>query len=378
MDHGTTANRATSAKPTESEAERPVEPMAEDQDAAPIAPDPELESRLLQGVSRTFALSIPELPSALRPAVVNGYLLCRVADTIEDEEALDTRTKSELLEHFAKVVAGESPADGFVEALAPHLTSITPAAEHELVRHTAQVVAGTHSFEDRQREALVRCVRIMCEGMARYGGLGRGDGLADSDAFQEYCYVVAGVVGEMLTEVFCAYSPEIDANRDGLQRTTVSFGQALQMTNILKDVWEDRERGFCWLPRAVFEAHGFDLADLRPGEAPEGFRAGMNELLGVAHGHLENSLEYSLLIPARERGIRHFCLWNLNMAALTLRKIHKNLDYRSGNDVKITRGTVRRIVMSTNLATPSDRALRWLFSYCSRGLPPAQHVSPSS
>ena len=85
MDHGTTANRATSAEPTKSEAERPVEPMADDHGAASIAPDQELETRLLQGVSRTFALSIPELPSALRPAVVNGYLLCRVADTIEDE-----------------------------------------------------------------------------------------------------------------------------------------------------------------------------------------------------------------------------------------------------------------------------------------------------
>lgn len=378
MDHGTTANRATSAEPTKSEAERPVEPMADDHGAASIAPDQELETRLLQGVSRTFALSIPELPSALRPAVVNGYLLCRVADTIEDEEALDSATKSQLLVHFADVVAGERPAAGFVEALAPRLTSITPAAEHELVRHTAQVIAGTHSFEERQREALVHCVRIMCDGMARYCVLGRGHGLADCAAFQEYCYIVAGVVGEMLTEVFCAYSPAIDANREGLQRTTVSFGQGLQMTNILKDVWEDRERGFCWLPRTIFEAHGFDLADLRPGEAPQGFRAGMNELLGIAHGHLENALEYSLLIPVKERGIRHFCLWNLNMAALTLRKIHQNLDYRSGNDVKISRPTVRRIVLSTNLATGSDRALRWLFSYCSRGLPPAQHVPAPS
>lgn len=374
MDSGATTNRASSATPTASQAERPVERTAEEENDAFPATGTALEDHLLQGVSRTFALSIPELPNALRPVVVNGYLLCRIADTIEDEEALDTGTKSELFEHFAKVVSGESPAAGFVEALAPRLTAITPAAEHELVRHTAQVVASTHGFEDRQREALVRCVRIMCAGMARYSELGRGDGLADAAALQEYCYIVAGVVGEMLTEIFCAYSTSIEAEREGLQRTTVSFGQGLQMTNILKDVWEDHARGFCWLPRTVFEAHGFDLADLRPGEASQGFRAGMTELLALAHGHLEDSLEYSLLIPARERRIRHFCLWNLNMAALTLRKIHANLDYRSGRDVKISRAAVRRTVVSTNLATPSDRALRWLFSYCSRGLPPAQHA----
>ena len=31
----------------------------------------------------------------------------------------------------------------------------------------------------------------------------------------------------------------------------ISFGQGLQMTNILKDVWEDYEIGACWLPREI-------------------------------------------------------------------------------------------------------------------------------
>jgi farnesyl-diphosphate farnesyltransferase len=44
-----------------------------------------LQDQLLPGVSRTFALTIPQLPDALRPVVTNAYLLCRTADTIEDE-----------------------------------------------------------------------------------------------------------------------------------------------------------------------------------------------------------------------------------------------------------------------------------------------------
>ena len=44
-----------------------------------------LQDRLLPGVSRTFALTIPQLPQDLRPIVTNAYLLCRTADTIEDE-----------------------------------------------------------------------------------------------------------------------------------------------------------------------------------------------------------------------------------------------------------------------------------------------------
>jgi len=42
------------------------------------------QDRILPHVSRTFALTIPQLPPRLRIAVTNAYLLCRIADTIED------------------------------------------------------------------------------------------------------------------------------------------------------------------------------------------------------------------------------------------------------------------------------------------------------
>ena len=57
----------------------------------------------------------------------------------------------------------------------------------------------------------------------------------------------------MLTELFCDYSAEIDRHRKKLLQLAVSFGQGLQMTNILKDIWDDRARGACWLPRDVFQ-----------------------------------------------------------------------------------------------------------------------------
>src|SRR5256886_14840956 len=46
------------------------------------------QDRILPHVSRTFALTIPQLPPDLRTAVTSAYLLCRIADTIEDEPAL--------------------------------------------------------------------------------------------------------------------------------------------------------------------------------------------------------------------------------------------------------------------------------------------------
>ena len=55
----------------------------------------------LQKVSRTFALTIPLLPPDLRDYVGNAYLLCRIADTIEDDPKADAVKKAVWLKDFA-------------------------------------------------------------------------------------------------------------------------------------------------------------------------------------------------------------------------------------------------------------------------------------
>src|SRR5207253_313303 len=161
---------------------------------------------------------------------------------------------------------------------------------------------------------------LMCHGMHEFQRSASIRGLPRSSDLDGYCYYVAGVVGEMLTELFCAYSPAVAARHDALAELSVSFAQGLQMTNILKDFWEDRSRGACWLPQETFARHGVVLAELSPGRTGAGFDAGLSELIGVAHAHLRNALAYTLLIPRTEPGIRRFCLWALGLAVLALRR----------------------------------------------------------
>jgi farnesyl-diphosphate farnesyltransferase len=352
-------------------------PLDPSRGAAARAPsDESYQSSILPGVSRTFALTIPELPPGLREVVTNGYLLCRIADTIEDDPALSVPERQRFHAQFQAAVAGDGDASAFALELAPRLSSRTLDAERELVRNTAQVVRVTHSFEPRQRSALTRCVRIMCTGMPGFQRGGRRRGLNDVDEMHEYCYYVAGVVGEMLTELFCAYSPRIDARRADLERLCVSFGQGLQMTNILKDVWEDLEHGFCWLPRDVFERRGFDLAKLAPGQTSVAFEDGLRELIAIAHGHLRDALEYTLALPKDEKGIRRFCLWALGMAVLTLRKINRHADFSASREVKITRRSVKATILVSNVCTSRDGLLRLAFAIASRGLPaPSQPIA---
>ena len=327
------------------------------------------QEKILQEVSRTFALTIPQLPPALRKVVSNAYLLCRIADTIEDDNALASGQTRQFSDMFIEVVGGNIPAETFSEKLYPLLSDHTIEAEHDLIKNVPSVIRITHSFNANQRKALERCIRIMAKGMADYQDAESLEGLENLQAMDEYCYYVAGVVGEMLTELFCDYSDEINQHKTTMMRLAVSFGQGLQMTNILKDIWEDRQRGACWLPRDIFSSVGLDLVKLTPGNNDSGFAAGLGILIGVAGNHLRDALEYTLLIPAHETGIRRFCLWAIGMAVLTLNKLNKHREFSHGNEVKISRRSVKATVLVTSLLARYNPALILLLNFFSRNLP---------
>lgn len=326
------------------------------------------QASLLKGVSRTFALTIPQLPGALYPAVANGYLLCRIIDTIEDEPALLPAEKSHFCAAFRQVIAGKLPADAFSSELYPRLSSATLAAEQELIRYTPAVLETLFSFNAQQQAALKHCVTVMSKGMVAFQQRASTAGLPDITALNHYCYYVAGVVGEMLTRLFCDYSPAIKANQDELTALSVSFGQGLQMTNILKDVWDDLEHNRCWLPRDVFRDAGFDLENLSPGSYTEEFGNGLSCLISIASQHLDNAMRYTLLVPKQETGIRNFCLWAIGMAVLTLRRINAQRNYSSSQQIKISRRSVRATLTGTRLVVSHNLLLRAVFKMSQTGL----------
>ena len=204
--------------------------------------DERYQEEILPHVSRTFALTIPQLPPGLRTAVTNAYLLCRIADTIEDEPAVSPEETFQFLERFAAVVSGAKDPAALACALDGRFSDRTLPAERDLVRNLERIVRVTWGL-GAQRAAIERCITLMCRGMHEFQRSASLRGLPRSSDLDGYCYYVAGVVGEMLTELFCAYSPAVAARHDALAELSVSFAQGLQMTNILKDFWEDRSRG---------------------------------------------------------------------------------------------------------------------------------------
>jgi farnesyl-diphosphate farnesyltransferase len=330
----------------------------------PASGDRDFCRAMLPQVSRTFALGIRLLPRRLEEPVRISYLLCRIADTVEDGATLTPATKGRLLGRFRECLQDDGPDGG------PLLDAFPAPTNHEqrLVRETDRVLRCFRDLSDRERAAIRPWVQEMAAGMSEFVGRpGRaGDGietLASVAELDRYCYFVAGTVGHLLTGLFRIHHPRIAAARyDRLEALATSFGLGLQLTNIIKDVADDRRRGWSFVPRDLCEVAGLRPDDLQdPTRFPEAARV-MATLIEKAKGHLRDALAYCTTLPAQAYRIRIFCLTSLYFAVRTLRLAERDprlLD--PSHKVKITRADVYRTVATTHVVAPFDSLVRGYF-----------------
>ncbi|WP_081503066.1 phytoene/squalene synthase family protein, partial [Pseudomonas agarici] len=311
-------------------------------------------------VSRSFALSIPALPPPLRKAMTNAYLLCRIADTIEDEPALPVVDKLHYGAEYLKTMAGDIDARQFCDELSLRLSEASSPAERDLLRQFPLILEVFHTLSTVQREAILRCLTTMCSGMAEFYRLTGPVGLATLGELERYCYYVAGVVGVMFTELLVDFDQEHAVHRERMLSLALSFGEGLQLANILKDQWEDRQVGICRLPRDLFERHGVSLLSLHPNTQP-GYGPAMIELIGFAHAHLRRAMDYALLIAPRHSSLRFFCLHAIGLAILTLRNLHRRPDFQAGSQVKVSRTLATATFITLQSMSADDAGLRQLF-----------------
>lgn len=317
---------------------------------------------VLPAVSRTFALGIELLRDPLRDEIGVAYLICRILDTIEDTTELPASQRAELLERFASSFNTDGWPALATEVEAMFADAALNGHDHELCRNTSRVLSVYHAFRPGAREAMSDSIAEMARGMAEtVRRETRGDGLRlqDEEDLKRYCYYVAGTVGKMLCNEWAldrpAITPEIKARLD---ERAINFGLGLQVTNIIKGVTDDIERGVAYVPHKLFTAAGIDLQTLIDNPSDPRGREVVAGLAEMTLLWLDEALEYTLIIPATERDIRLFCALPLVFAVRTLARALKTTDVFSERILKITRDEVTRIHTEAEAAIESDAALR--------------------
>ena len=110
------------------------------------------QQKHLKKVSRTFALTIPLLPSPLDDYISNAYLLCRIADTVEDDPLASPEKKVQWLNEFSSFCRGGFSDE--MELLRLHKVAMelvkAGAVENEylLVKDMPNVVMRTVSYNN--------------------------------------------------------------------------------------------------------------------------------------------------------------------------------------------------------------------------------------
>ena len=316
---------------------------------------------VLPEVSRTFAISIRFLPGTLGLAVNAAYLLCRIADTIEDDNSTPPARRAELLEQFLRTLDDRDAADAF-PSVAAGLQG--DPAHLRLVQHTDLVLVLFRTLPPRTRERVAHWVREMGVGMAKFvrtypSGI-RIQTLAE---YKEYCYYVAGTVGYMLTELWHEHAGAIGKREyDRLLVKCQAFGEALQTVNILKDIaWDAEHENSIYIPADDLQAQGSGHETLLSPAHLEHNHKAVVHFIELARHDLDDALEYTLMIPRRAFRIRAFCVLPLLFAYATLRDLSgSRAMLQVGGQVKISRREVKALMIAGVLSLGSNAALRWL------------------
>jgi|SRR5574344_67337 farnesyl-diphosphate farnesyltransferase len=308
----------------------------------------ERQGQHLEKVSRTFALTIPFLPKILEDWIGNAYLLCRIVDTIEDDPIMTENEKINNLNGFIQCLSSPVNVENWSNALYQKLEKSAKDSELLLIKDIPLVLGRYYQYMPSIQKILRHGVTIMCKGMSEFS---RWKNIDSLDEVDHYCYSVAGVVGEILVFLFAEYSPQIKQKIDKLLPLAVSFGEALQLTNILKDVWEDDSRGIHWLPMK-------DLNSCKRSEFTKKY-------VEIALGHVQHALNFITEIPRREVGIRTFCLLANCMSLLTLKNIYINPNFVNSKDIKISRSDVKKVVLFSKIVGFSNSMISYLFKHYS-------------
>ena len=274
---------------------------------------------LLQQTSRSFAVSIPMLPNPLREEVALAYLLFRVADTVEDEGSFDTNQRSRMLTEWIDSVrtCSTETIDHWSD-----FSSIEHSGYVALMNARGSLIDRLKSVPLPHRELIHQYLAKTVAGMDQF--LVKNDAWHDVGELREYCYYVAGVVGEMLTAMFTSYDQRLLPAEAELMRLAPSVGESLQLVNMIRDYQCDNERNRLYFSDAI----SFD------------------DLLGMASESMESAREFLDILFRYEAqpGIVAFNAFNFSLAERALQNAKSLGHYKlDRSDVLVATQSIRAV-----------------------------------
>ena len=301
----------------------------------------------LSRVSRSFAFCIEELKEPLRHWIGLSYLLCRLVDTVEDAPWTDKSAQLNSYDQLLQFLQNNHVTDGEVREWTSAFPQNLPDGELLLLKEAPALLADFHALDEKPREYLSRTVLSMLRGMRHFSQAPELR-LRNLQEVNEYCFFVAGVIGELLTDLMALCQPHLQVSSKQYLNS-FHFGLFLQKVNVLKD-----QRGD--------EVEGRFLVYSR------------EEILGTLRENAEHAFAYIESIPAELQEYRVFCAWCLFLGLISMPYIQTA--YTNKKDFKIPRVETFLFLGKVKQLVDQPALLRELFvSKLNEVLPASQGVT---
>ncbi|QFU83227.1 phytoene/squalene synthase family protein [Natronorubrum aibiense] len=304
----------------------------------------------VHGVSRTFSITIDRLEEPMARHICIGYLLCRVADTIEDAGHIPPDAQTELLTTYDQLLDPETDqsVSAFMNDLEPWIPD-ERTDDWDVVAETPRVLRTFESLDEEPREIMREPVRELVDGMAmftdRYADEG-GLRLQTLEELEEYCWYAAGTVGTLITGLVARGASQKRATE--LRENARSFALLLQLVNIAKDVESDyHDENNVYLPAEWLEAEDVDVEQVTDADNHGGVTNVIKRVTNRAETYLDDAHRYLEVVP--ETHGNRLSAWAIPylLAVGTMRELRERPEdvVREG-DVKVSRSEVYALLQT--------------------------------
>ena len=319
----------------------------------------ELDS-ILEGTSRSFYLSLKELPNSIRSQVSLLYMLARTSDTIADSEQGDSGELMLALESYNDFSQGKTANLIDLSALADLQRN---KSEASLLRNVEKIVSKIGEFSDSDQKAIRRCLGIIIGGqildLQRFSSNSGSIIPLDSDQeLDDYAYRVAGSVGEFWTRMSLDHIFQLtgEGQEEALFEKGIRFGKALQMINILRDIPADLSLGRCYIPRSSLNEYGMTPSDLIEPTKMDSFRPLYDRYLDLTDEYLASAIQYIEMLPHWKLRLRAACMFPVIIGKRTVSKLREGNALDPSNRLKIDRSEIKEVIKKVVFSVPSRQA----------------------
>ena len=296
------------------------------------------------------------VPADVRDQVSLAYLFARAADTIADTDLIDRPRRLDYLGQLKAQFVSDHIAWGQIRDIRRALGPLQQnSAERVLLERLEDCFKLFQEFSPDDRRRVQRLMTTLTQGMEMdlmvFPGKTAEDlaAIKALDDLDRYTYYVAGCVGEFWTDLMCAHRQALASwNVREMSEVGVRLGKGLQLTNIVKDVAHDLQKGRCYIPEPMLADVGLKPQDLLEVRNLPRFRPVLGKLARMAVEHLDRGWLYTMAIPRYETRLRLSCMWPILSAGESLRLVMSSPELLNpAVKVKIPRSKVYQIMAFT-------------------------------